>query len=79
MCNSNSGAAERRGSVDFPGGPVVKDLPANAGTQVRFLVPKDPTCCGATKPGHHNHQAYALKLVCHNCSASEPQLRKPAL
>ena len=79
MCNSNSGAAERRESMDFPGGPVVKDLPANAGTQVRFLVPKDPTCCGATKPGHHNHWACALELVCHNCSAYKPQLRKPAL
>ena len=25
------------------------------GTQVRALVRKDPTCCGATKPGRHNY------------------------
>ena len=25
------------------------------GTQVRTLVPEDPTCCGATKPLHHNY------------------------
>ena len=25
------------------------------GTQVRFLVWEDPTCCGATKPKHHNY------------------------
>ena len=27
----------------FPGGPVVKNLPANAGTQAQFLVPEDST------------------------------------
>ena len=51
MCDSNSGAAERRGSMDFPGGPVVKHLPASAGTGVRFLVSEDPACYGTTKPG----------------------------
>ena len=25
------------------------------GTQVQALVLKDPTCCRATKPGHHNY------------------------
>ena len=25
------------------------------GTQVRSLVQEDPTCCGATKPVHHNY------------------------
>ena len=25
------------------------------GTQVRALVQEDPTCCGATKPVHHNY------------------------
>ena len=31
---------------DFPGGPVVKNLPADAGDKGL-----DFTCCGATKPG----------------------------
>ena len=39
----------------FPGGTVVKNLPANAGTQVRALVREDPTCHGATKPVRHNY------------------------
>ena len=65
--------------MDFPGGPVVKNLPANAGAWVRFLVLKDPTCCGATKPVDHNHRACALELVCQNCSAYEPQQWKPTL
>ena len=25
------------------------------GTQVQALVREDPTCCGATKPVHHNY------------------------
>ena len=40
--------------LDFPSGPVVKNLPDNQGTQVRFLVQKDPMCCRATKPIYHN-------------------------
>ena len=40
---------------DFPGGPVVKNLPANKETQVQSLVQKDFTCHGATKPVHHNY------------------------
>ena len=40
---------------DFPGGAVVKNLPANAGDTVRSLVREDPTCRGATKPVHHNY------------------------
>ena len=40
---------------DFPGDSVVKNMPANAGTQVRALVREDPTCCGATKPVRHNY------------------------
>ena len=40
---------------DFPGGAVVKNPPANAGTQVRSLVREDPTCHGATKPMSHNY------------------------
>ena len=35
--------------LDFPVGPVVKNLPANAGTWVQSLVWEDFTCCRATK------------------------------
>ena len=42
---------------DFPGSAMVRNLPANAGTQVRFLVQKDPTYSGATKPTPHNYRA----------------------
>ena len=38
--------------MDFPGGPVVKNLPSNAGDV--GLIPgwgnKDSTSCGTTKP-----------------------------
>ena len=36
------------------------------GTRVRALVQEDPTCCGATKPVHHNYWACALEPVSHN-------------
>ena len=40
----------------FPGGSVVKNLPANAGdARVRALVWEDPTCCGAAGPVSHNY------------------------
>ena len=37
---------------DFPGGPVVKNPPANV-----VMIPglEDFTFCGTTKPGHHNY------------------------
>ena len=41
--------------LDFPGGTVVKNPPANAGDTVRALVQEDPTCCRATKPVCHNY------------------------
>ena len=40
------------GSWDFPGGPVVKNPPTNAGDMGLILVWEDPTGCGATKPMH---------------------------
>ena len=40
---------------DFPGGAVVKNLPANAGGTGSNPGVEDPTYRGATKP------------VCHNC------------
>ena len=39
----------------FPGGAVVENPPANAGTRVRALVWEDPTCRGATRPVSHNY------------------------
>ena len=39
----------------FPGGAVVENLPANAGTRVRALVWEDPTCRGAAGPVSHNY------------------------
>ena len=36
------------------------------GTRVRALDQEDPTGCGATKPVHHNYQAYAVEPTCHN-------------
>ena len=63
---------------DFPGGAVVKNLPANAGdTRVRSLVREDPTCHGATKPVSHNSWACALEPASHNYWARVPQLLKP--
>ena len=47
--------------MNFPGGPVVENPSANAGTPVQFLVWEDPTGHGATKP------------VCHNYWAGKPQ------
>ena len=48
------------------------------GTWVRALVRDDPTCCGATKPLHHNYWACALEPTSHNYRACLPQLLKPA-
>ena len=52
----------------FPGGLVVKNLPANAGTWVQSLAWEDATCHGATKP---------MCLLSPHCRAREPQLLKP--
>ena len=51
--------------LDFPGGPVEKNPPAN--TEDLGLIPvwEDSTCLGATKPGSHN------------CWACAPQQQKP--
>ena len=42
------------------------------GTQVRALVQEDPTCCGATKPAHHN-------LLSLRSRAHVPQLLSPCV
>ena len=48
---------KNKGREDFPGGPVVKNLPANKGDamQVRSLVQEDHTCHRATKPTCHSY------------------------
>ena len=55
-----------KGLWDFPDGAVVKNPPANAGTQVQALVREDPTCHGATKPVCHNYRACTLEPTSHN-------------
>ena len=62
---------------DFPGGSVVKNLPANAGDTVQSRIREDPTCHGSAKPIHHNDQACALKPGNYNYGAHVPQLPKP--
>ena len=44
--------------LGFPGGSVVKNLLANVGTWVRFLVWEDPAHHGATKPVSRNYGAH---------------------
>ena len=63
----------------FPGSPVVKNPPANAGDTGSILGPgrshtprEDPTCHGATKPVHHNYWAHMLQLL--NPVCLEPML-----
>ena len=70
---------------DFPGGAVVKNLPASAGTWVWSLVWEDPTCRRATKPVSHNYwslcatttEARAPQLLSMRSRAREPQLLSP--
>jgi len=45
----------RMGLQDFPGGSVVKNMPANAGDMCLILVWEDPTCSGMNKPMRHNY------------------------
>ena len=47
------------------------------GTRVQAVIQEDPTCCGATKPVHHNYWARALEPTSHNYWAHEPQLLSP--
>ena len=51
----------RRAFWDFPGGPGVKNPPANAGDTVRSLAGEDSTRLRATKPVHHQHWSCALE------------------
>ena len=51
---------------DFPGGTVIKNLPAIAGDMGLIPGREDLTCRGATKPVRHNYWACALEPVSHN-------------
>ena len=44
----------KRQILDFPGGPVVKNPPANAGDTALILGPGGSASHGATKPVSHN-------------------------
>ena len=44
-----------RGTEDFPGGPLAKNLPANAGDMGSSLVWKRVHIPRATKPTPHNY------------------------
>ena len=47
---------------DFPGGPVVKNVPASARDwQVQTPVREDATYCEATEPMHHNYWAREMQ------------------
>ena len=52
--------------LGFPGGLVVKNLHANAKTQVQFLMREDLICHRATKPMCHNYLACALGSQSHD-------------
>ena len=61
---------------DFPGGPVVKNLPAHAGDTVQSLVWQDFTCFRATKLRDHNHWARTLEhSLCNEESHRNEQAR----
>ena len=51
----NDNYLNKKKKRDFPGGPVVKNLPANAEDTGSFLVQEDPTCLEAAKPMCHNY------------------------
>ena len=61
----------------FPGGSVVKNLPANARDWVQSLIQEDTTRLRATKPMSHNHWACAVEPRSHKYRAHVPQLLKP--
>ena len=45
----------RRKKVGFPGGPVDKNPPADAGDMGSIPGLEDSTCLGATKPVHRSY------------------------
>ena len=64
-------------NTGFPGGPVIKNTPANAGEWVWSLIWEDPACLGATKPIHYSYWACALEPG--NRNYWSPCTREPTL
>ena len=58
-------------SLGFPGGPEIKNVPANAGDTGSIPGPEDSTGHRATKPERHNYGAHGLRSP----RAQEPVLR----
>ena len=73
-CNFSGKQVRKKSPRDFPGSPVVKNLPAKQGTWVRSLVWGDPTCRGAAKPAHHSYWAWALEPGSCSSWAHSPRL-----
>ena len=65
----NTGLIERVENIPSGASLVVQWLRIHLpmqGTRVWSLVQEDPTCCGATKPVHHNYWVCALEHASHN-------------
>ena len=65
---------------DFPGRPMVRNLPSNAGgTRVQPLVGEDPTCCGANKPVSHKYRSLHSRATAmrspHTTTREKPEHR----
>ena len=57
-------------SWGFPGGSVVKNLPANAGSVSSSLIWEDPVCRGAAMPVSHNYWSGAQEP--RTCNSRDP-------
>ena len=62
---------------DFPGGPVVKNLPPNAGDTGRSLVREDLTSDGVTKPMCHNYWAHTVGPASCNTETTRTEASTP--
>ena len=69
---------EKMQEKDFPGGRVVKNLPASTGdTSLILIRGKDRACHRATEPVCHNYSACALEPTHRYDGARIPQLLQP--
>ena len=75
-CNFSGKQVRRKFPKDFPGGPVVKNLPANKGTWVRSLAWEGSICREATEPTHHDYWAWTLEPGSCSYGAHSMQLLK---
>ena len=50
---------------DFPGGPVVRSLPANAGVVGSIAGPEGPQCLGTTEPVLHDKRSHCNEKPTH--------------